>query len=44
MNILEKEIQNEIKKGEYKDKIKKNCAWCNKEIPGTGIIYMEMLV
>jgi len=35
MNILEKEIQNEIKKGEYKDKIKKNCAWCNKEIPGT---------
>ena len=35
MNILEEEIQNEIKHEEYKNKIKKNCAWCNEQIPGT---------
>jgi hypothetical protein len=40
MNLLEEEIQAEKARGEYDKKIKKKCAWCNDDIPGTTEWYV----
>ena len=35
MRTLDTAVQEEIEKGSFEGKIKKECAWCGFDIPGT---------
>jgi DNA-directed RNA polymerase subunit RPC12/RpoP len=39
---LQEEIDNEIESGQFKDKIKDHCAWCNAFMPKDLERYLDM--